>query len=75
MHKGFQTDSSQKSYCYSVSYSQYDTDPNTLIIDPVWTRTACCDVAKNGSVNTAYEHSLTTAYVSISLLQVNYEVP
>lgn len=47
----FQTDSSFKHYCYDISYSEFDSNPELLITDNVWTRKACCSVEKNGTMH------------------------
>lgn len=49
-----QSDKDYKHYCYDVSYSQYDDDPETLIMDAVWNKRACCSVFKNGTVQSDF---------------------
>ncbi len=45
------TSPSDKTYCYDVRYSQYDRYPGVLMTDNVWSRLACCEMQKNGTVS------------------------
>ncbi len=45
-----QTDHSSKHYCYQVAYLEYDDSMAGLVVNTAWTWTACCSIAKNGTV-------------------------
>jgi hypothetical protein len=68
-----QTDASSKHYCYDILYTE-PTKINELIIGNTWARSACCSLAKNGTVLSSFTPHVQQQERISANTQVNFTI-
>lgn len=67
------SDASHKHFCYDLSYTQFDSNNDTLLTDNVWTRRTCCSQGKNGTAMASFRPLLIPVQPPVySVSSVNF---